>query len=134
MPPLTLGQAARLAGVGKSTLTRAIKAGRLSAQRRHDGSYEIDVAELNRVYPVTPATGATPGNVAHHATATRDGGGTPDTPADTAALRAQIDGLREMLRRADQRADELRHERDTWREQASRALADQRPWWRRLAG
>jgi excisionase family DNA binding protein len=31
---LTLGQAAKLAQVGKTTLTRAIRAGRLSATRR----------------------------------------------------------------------------------------------------
>jgi hypothetical protein len=134
MTRLSLGQAAKLAGVGKSTIARAIKAGRLSAQRRDDGSYEIDVAELHRVYPVTPETGAAPSGVVRHTTATRDGGDTPDTPADTAALRAQIDGLREALRRADLRADELRLERDKWQEQASRALADHRPWWRRLAG
>jgi len=46
MPLLTLGQAARLTGFGKTTLTHAIKAGRLSASRREDGSYEIDPAEL----------------------------------------------------------------------------------------
>ena len=38
---LTLGQAARLTGTSKTALTRAIKAGRLSATRRDDGSYEI---------------------------------------------------------------------------------------------
>ena len=134
MPPISLGQAAKLAGVGKSTIARAIKAGRLSAQRRDDGSYEIDVAELHRVYSVTPETGPAPSGVVHHTTATRDGTGTPATPADTGALRAEIDGLRELLRRADQRADELRTERDEWKAQANRALGDGRAWWRRLAG
>ena len=67
---LTLGQAARLAGVGKTTLTRAIKAGRLSATRRDDGSYEIDPAELSRVYSIrleTPETVAQSGHAVHHA-------------------------------------------------------------------
>ena len=51
---LTLGQAARIAGKGKTTLTRAIQAGRLSATRRDDGGYLIDPSELSRVYDVTP--------------------------------------------------------------------------------
>jgi len=43
MTMLTLGAAARLAGVSKSTLARAIKAGRMSAaSRRENGSYELD--------------------------------------------------------------------------------------------
>jgi excisionase family DNA binding protein len=53
---MTLGQAARATGVGKTTLARAIKAGRLSATRTDLGSYQIDPAELHRVYPY-PAPG-----------------------------------------------------------------------------
>jgi excisionase family DNA binding protein len=53
MMQLTLGQAARQTGKSKSTLTRAIKSGRLSATRSDDGSYLIDPAELFRVWPAT---------------------------------------------------------------------------------
>jgi excisionase family DNA binding protein len=53
---LTLGQAAKVTGLGKTTLTRAIKRGHLSATRREDGSYAIDPSELSRVYKVTPET------------------------------------------------------------------------------
>ena len=48
------GQAARMTGLGKTTIARSIKAGRLSAARTDTGSYEIDAAELARVYPVRP--------------------------------------------------------------------------------
>lgn len=48
---LTLRQAAELTGKSKSTLTRAIKAGRLSASRDAKGLYVIDPAELARAYP-----------------------------------------------------------------------------------
>jgi excisionase family DNA binding protein len=44
---LTLEEAARLSGKSKSTLARAIKAGRLSANRTDLGIYEIDQAELD---------------------------------------------------------------------------------------
>src|SRR4051812_16253254 len=57
---LTLGQAARLTGHNKTTLSRAIKAGRLSGTRRGDGAYLIDVAELERVYTIKAQTDAAP--------------------------------------------------------------------------
>jgi excisionase family DNA binding protein len=47
MAMLTLEEAARLSGKSKSTLARAIKAGRLSANRTDLGTYEIDQAELD---------------------------------------------------------------------------------------
>jgi hypothetical protein len=48
----SLGQAAKETGLDKSTISRAIKSGRLSAQRKDGGSgYEIDPAELFRVFP-----------------------------------------------------------------------------------
>lgn len=123
---LTLGQAARLTGTSKTTLTRAIKAGRLSATRRDDGSYGIDEAELSRVYTVnveTPATGAVTGAAVHHAPPERD-------PSDTLALRVEIEGLKAQLALMREHADELRHQRDGWQNQAEsaqRLLADHRP-------
>mgnify|MGYP001766060708 CR=1 FL=1 len=137
---LTLGQAAKLAGVGKTTLARAIKSGRMSATRRDDGGYSVDPAELGRVYtlkPAPPATGETTGEAAHHATGGRDGAATHGDSVSllvrVAALEAELTGLREM-------AAELRASRDGWQAQAERAtlaladLRDARPWWRRLAG
>ena len=52
----TLGAAARHLGYSKSTLTRAVHAGKLSATRREDGSYVIDGAELLRAFPPRPST------------------------------------------------------------------------------
>lgn len=51
MAELSLTQAAALTGKSKSTLTRAIKSGRLTASRRADGTFSLDPAELLRVYP-----------------------------------------------------------------------------------
>lgn len=48
---LTLGQAAREAGISKPSLSAAIKKGRVSAEKNESGVYEIDPAELFRVYP-----------------------------------------------------------------------------------
>jgi len=146
MTILTLGQAAKLAGVGKTTLTRAIKSGRLSAERREDGSYRIDLAELSRAYEIsveTPATGGGIDGVVHRATPGKDTDETVETAARQAALDAEIAGLREIVRRLDDQARDLRDERDAWRAQAENAsqavmlLTDQssrRSWWRRLVG
>jgi len=153
MPMLTLGQAAKLTGLGKTTITRAIKAGRLSATRRDDGSYEIDPAELSRVYsfrPETPETVAQSGNAVHHATPagdSRTGGVDPEVTARLAALEEQVRGLKDLLDEVKQSRDELRQERDGWKTQAERlvhslpapktdqtAPAERASWWRRLAG
>jgi hypothetical protein len=48
---LTLGQAAKAAGISKPSLSAAIKKGRISAPKNESGIYEIDPAELFRVYP-----------------------------------------------------------------------------------
>lgn len=46
----SLGEAARHVGRAKSTLSRDIKSGKLSAVRNPNGSVTIDGAELARVY------------------------------------------------------------------------------------
>ena len=59
MSKLSLREAAKLAGRGKTTIHAAIHDGRLTAERNKSGGYEIDPAELNRVFPlkVDPDTG-----------------------------------------------------------------------------
>mgnify|MGYP002714750944 CR=1 FL=1 len=47
----SVSRAARETGLSKSTISRAIKSGRISAAKQHDGSYFIEPAELFRVYP-----------------------------------------------------------------------------------
>ena len=74
---MTLGQAARLTGRGKTTLTRAIKAGRLSATRSEDGSYAIDPSELARVYDVTHDGVPSMGHTVHRAPAGDSEASTP---------------------------------------------------------
>lgn len=46
----SLGTAAQATGKGKTTIHTAIKTGKLSATRNENGNYEIDAAELFRVY------------------------------------------------------------------------------------
>jgi hypothetical protein len=53
---MSLSAAARASGLSKSTLSRAIKSGRLSAHRAESGSgWIVDAAELFRAYPAKAA-------------------------------------------------------------------------------
>ncbi len=53
---MSLSAAARASGLSKSTLSRAIKSGRLSACRAEGGSgWIVDAAELFRAYPAAAA-------------------------------------------------------------------------------
>lgn len=98
-----MGQAAKEAGVSKATIHRAIKSGKLSASRLDDGSYEIDPAELFRVY--RPAKRIETVSVRQI-----------EPPADTAENRLRETEIH-LLR---ERIDELVKQRDAWQQQAER--------------
>ncbi|EAS2265008.1 hypothetical protein CEJ06_24460 [Salmonella enterica] len=122
MATLSLREAAEQTGVSKSTIFRAIKAGRMSAPRNDDGEFQIDPAELHRVYPIKPLSASgegVSGDVPAQAETHAAGHGAPDHDTvelriRNAALEAELKGLREM-------AEELRRARDQWQQQAERA-------------
>jgi hypothetical protein len=114
---LTLTDAANAAGVAKSTIWRAIKAGRISATRTVIGSYQVDAAELFRVFPPTQQNDPTK-QVA-----------TGIEPAGTAVQEAQIAALKDISGLLRDQLEDLRKDRDAWRGQAEsnqRLLIDAR--------
>ena len=56
----TLAAAAAACGLNKSTVLRAIKAGKISGTKDEHGEWHIEAAELHRVYP--PVVAAAAGN------------------------------------------------------------------------
>ena len=46
---ITLGQAAKQAGISKSYLSKLIKTGKISAERQPNGEFRIDPSELDRL-------------------------------------------------------------------------------------
>src|SRR4051794_12029256 len=127
---LSLREAARDAGTSKSSLHRAIRAGRLSATRTETGELRIDPSELARAYPrPSQAVRAGPEPLGHDGMAS----GAPGAPRDAAiaALETEVRLLRQML--DDMRAEraDLKADRDGWKGQAERlALAPpRRAWW-----
>ena len=127
----SIGQAARAVGKAKSTISRDIKAGKISATRNPDGSVSIDPAELHRVYPATPATGA--GNGHWNDSQPRWNGAGTALERENAVLRERLvdkeDVIEDLRRRLDAEAEERR--------KLTMVLTDRRPrkrWWHRLFG
>jgi hypothetical protein len=53
--PYSLSQAAEAVGMNRSSILRAVKAGKISATRDEHDQWQIEPAELHRVYPAAPA-------------------------------------------------------------------------------
>lgn len=126
----TIGEAAREVGMSKSTLSRAIKAGKISAVRTVHGAFEIDPAELFRVYP-PKAQRAAQRVVTHDATDSEaHDAAAQAAEVEAATLRAEAAGLRAQVEMLREMAEDLRSQRDGWQKQAEasqRLLSDGRP-------
>lgn len=99
----TLGQAAKATGLSKPTIAESIKKGRISARKNESGVYEIDPAELHRVYaPIT----------LHDSNVNIELGQpiTHDLTAKIAILESQIDSLNELKNQIANERDYLRGE------------------------
>jgi predicted site-specific integrase-resolvase len=155
VPQIKLGEAARLAGRSRSTIHRAMEAGRLSYTIDGNGERLIDPAELARIFEIK--------SVESEEVALRNSSDTerhsarldsPDLVAQLAAERARADGLedrladrdkviadrdeviadlRRRLDRAGERLDQADEERRAIQARLTALLTDQRPprrgWW-----
>jgi hypothetical protein len=124
---MTMGEFARQAGMNKATLSRMIKAGKISAERQENGRLLIDPSEMDRLADIRSTS-----NVSHN-----DAVQQSVTPVET-VLQRENELLREMLRDKEKQLDDLRTERDEWRKQAQTLLLTQgqpqepakpRRWW-----
>ena len=122
----TLGGAAKAVGKSKATISRAIKSGKLSAEKQDNGTFAIDPSELQRVWPAVSRNGDGNGAVKRS-----------ETPNETVLLERDLDNLRQRLADRDREMDDVRQDRDRWRDQATALLTDQRKpsrWLARLLG
>jgi len=129
----TLGTAAKATGKSKSTISRDIKEGRISATKLDNGSFVIDPAELHRVYP---AVSAGTGLRNSQKNDTEPLGNTTGTGGDT----GEVERLREQLvkeqaerdrerRQLEDQVADLRHRLDSEGEERRKLtaiLTDQR--------
>ena len=109
----TLGQAAIAAKKSKSTISKAIKNGLISAERQPNGSFKIDPSELHRVFP---------------ANSMKEQSQTPDnTQKDTLKTLVKVAQLEAKLEASEKRVDDLEKDRDVWRQQATALLNAPKP-------
>jgi hypothetical protein len=110
--PYSLKQAATATGKSKPTILRAIQSGKVSAEKDQQGEWQIEPAELHRVYPPVSVR-----NVSNET----DWNDTQqeDSPFETGLLRAEVEQMRE-------RFSHLEMDREHERREASDTIADLR--------
>ena len=120
--PITLLEAAKLCGLDKSTLRKAVRDGRISGTRDDSGKWWVEPCEVERVYPVNPAAdplanprASTPGSA-------------PDAATDML-----VKTLREALARLEKDVDRERERADQERERNDQLTSELRKLAERLA-
>jgi hypothetical protein len=105
---LSLGQAARETGKSKSVISNALKSGRLSGVRNGKGEWEIDPAELFRVF--SPQNGS-------------ENGKKNDLERFSTPENALVELLKEQLQNAKEREQQALEREREGREREARLLA-----------
>lgn len=112
-------RAAELTGVSKSTVQRAMKAGKLSYEIDNAGRRVIDVSELERVFGLAPQGAAAP--VASNASV--------ESELEKAAsmieaerMKMRIRMLEDQLEASRDHIEDLKDQRDQWQKQAQQVL------------
>ena len=131
---VSASEAAKRTGKSVPTITRAIKSGKISAERTDSGSYLIDPSELFRIFPaVTSSNDVAPPELSGEILGV--------TSNEARLLQEKVSSLEVSLA-------ETKAERDEWRDQAKRlaialpapekvkqnTLEKPKGFWRRIFG
>lgn len=136
----TAGEAATATGLNTATITRAIKKGRISATKSETGAWQIDPAELHRVFQPLASKPLPQDQMQEDASRDQGQGKSANN-----TLQGEIETMRERLAAAEQRAavaEALAEERGKRLDQLVPLLpkptaipaADAQPWWKRFLG
>ena len=122
MTKLSANRAAKEAGIAKKTLLEAISSGRITAVKNDKGHWEIEPAELFRVYPKTGFEEPEKPQPTHQENGSE--------ASKTSALEIEVKMLREQIERVDTERDrersQLTDQIEALRDQAARQSADHR--------
>ena len=118
----TLGTAAKATGKSRTTILRAIRSGKISAEKNMNGQWSIDPSELHRVYPEVLHE-----NVSH---ADHEPTGNTSEQHRVELLEAELTAARTTIADLRDRVGDLREDRDAWRS----AAMQKRLTWRGLFG
>jgi hypothetical protein len=147
--------AIKATGLSKATIHRAIKSGKLTASKDDNSHYQIDPAELARVYPNKfktleqrdDETAHEPSQDSSHTvskTSKRDGKKTAEQAHEIELLKIKLEAAEAMASERGQQVDDLKDrlneaekERKTAQAQVTALLTDERPnkpkgFWDRL--
>jgi hypothetical protein len=124
-------EAAELVGISKDGILKAIRTGKVSAQKDINGTWEIEPVELFRVYPAVSTSDHAPIDVTLQSS----------TEESIDGLQSEIRVLREMIQRQDDVIADLRERLDVatdgWHKTTLILSDTQQPprsWWARLLG
>lgn len=135
----SLSEAAKATGKNKTTIQRAIKNGKISAAKGDSGSYEIDPAELHRVFPPVAARS----DAQHHQSNDAQWGTTTpinnalhrivELERELAVARERANGQEALKDQMTDTISDLRKRLDTSESRVTALLTDNRPkrssWW-----
>jgi seryl-tRNA synthetase len=107
----TLGQAAAATGKSKTGILKAIDTGRISATKNEMGQWQIEPAELHRVYAVN----------AHPMPKVR--AREPHQSAEIERLKATVEGLEKLNHQIEGERDRVCSQLDNLRDQNTRLMA-----------
>ena len=108
---LSANKAHKEAGIAKKTLLEALETGKMSATKNEKGHWEIDPAELFRVFPKT-------GRHPVSETETHP----PRKPHENNVLEVELKAERDMRARLEAEIEDLKVQRDKWQDQAKMLL------------
>ena len=110
MVSISLAEAGKLTGLHKVSILRAIRKGKISAEKDEHGEWRIQPAELFRIYPPLPEQRNGNGGEQHYA-----------APLN-GALDAEISALKQVNQILRDQLDDMRGQRDKWEQAAQMAL------------
>ena len=124
----TAGQAAEATGKNIATITRAIKSGKISANKDASGAWRIDASELHRVYPLSTQN-RHKGEMQRDARPPQEQSSSKKVALqeELALLRERVVAQTELLLEQSEQISELTKHRDRCRQQATSPLPAQRP-------
>jgi molybdopterin converting factor small subunit len=108
----TLADAAKAAGVNRSTVLRAIKNGKLSARRLEDRSYRVEPSELARVFDLHKPLPTEPEAMPGHAQSAQSDAQAVATLVELARLRERVELLERERETNQETVSDLRKRLD----------------------
>ena len=117
---LTLGQAAEVCGWSKSAISKAIKSGKMSVHEKTSAGFQLDPAEVLRVFPKKTETSS------------NEQLETPDKHNINSVVSAEVNALRQQVATAELERTREREQLTDRIESLQRMLADEKSERRQL--